>query len=133
MFYPTGNNTRGRMLVCISDIEPELDDKTLDCDDSCLVNCVNELMSEKNYCAESWQLKEYLKKKGLMDEWRIDEDMEGGLASLDTVGGMGLVAPPTRTSLGSGDRFGSSVVGTPAGKKGKKKRILKFSDFNYKK
>jgi hypothetical protein len=131
MFYPTGDNTKGRMLVCISDIEPELDDKTIDCDDSCMVNCVNEMMHEKNYCVESWQLKNYLKDKGLMES-RIDEDMEGGLASLDTVGGMGLVAPPTRTSTGSGDKFGSVTAGTPAAKKNKKKRLVRFSDFNVK-
>ena len=132
MLYPTGNNTKGRILVCISDIEPELDDKTIDCDDSCMVNCVNEMMKEKNYCSEAWQMKDYLKKKGL-DESRIDEDMEGGLATLDTVGGMGEVTPPTRTSVGSGDKFGSLTAGTPAAKKNKKKRLLRFSDFNYKK
>lgn len=132
MFYPTGNNTKGRMLVCISDIEPELDDKTCDCDDNCLVECASKWMNEKNYCVESWQLKEYLKKKGLMES-RIDEDMDGGLATLDTVGGMGLVAPPTRTSTGSGDKFGSVVAGSAAAKKNKKKRLMKFSDFNYKK
>jgi hypothetical protein len=131
MFYPTGNNTKGRMLVCITDVEPELDDVTCDCDDNCMVGCVNDWMSEKNYCAESWQLKEYLKNKGMEDK-RIDEDMEGGLASLDTVGGMGLVAPPTRTSMGSGDKFDSLSVGTPAAKKMKRK-VMKFTDFNIKK
>jgi hypothetical protein len=132
MFYPTGNNTKGRMLVCISDIEPELDDKTCDCDDNCLVECASKWMNEKNYCVESWQLKDYLKKKGLMES-RIDEDMDGGLATLDTVGGMGLVEPPTRTSKGSGDKFGSVVAGSAAAKNNKKKRLMKFSDFNYKK
>jgi hypothetical protein len=132
MLYPTGNNTKGRMLVCISDIEPELDDKTYDCNDDCLVECSSKWMNEKNYCVESWQLKDYLKKKGLMES-RIDEDMDGGLATLDTVGGMGEVTPPTRTSVGSGDKFGSLTSGTPAAKKNKKKRLMRFSDFNYKK
>ena len=131
MFYPTGNNTKGRMLVCISDIEPELDDRTCDCDDSCMVGCVGEYLQEKNYCTECWQMKEYLKGKGMGDE-RIDEDMEGGLASLDTVGGMGMVAPPTRTSTGSGDKFDSLTIGTPAAKKSKRK-LMRFSDFNTKK
>jgi hypothetical protein len=129
MFYPTGNNTKGRMLVCISDVEPELDDKTCDCNDDCLVNCVNEWLNEKNYCTESWQLKNYLKKKGLMES-KIDEDMQGGLASLDTVSGMGVAAPPTSTTEGSGDKFDTVTAGTPAAKK--KKKILRFSDFNKK-
>jgi hypothetical protein len=59
--------------------------------------------------------------------------MDGGLATLDTVGGMGLVEPPTRTSKGSGDKFGSVVAGSAAAKNNKKKRLMKFSDFNYKK
>jgi hypothetical protein len=95
-----------------------------------MVNCVNEWLNENKYCAESWQLKEYLKKKGLVES-RIDEDMEGGLASLDTVGGMGEVIPPTRTSTGSGDKFGSVVAGTPAARK-EKKKLLRYSDFNLK-
>jgi len=132
MFYPTGNATKGRMLVCMSDVEPELNDRTYDCNDDCIVECASKWMNEKNYCVESWQLKDYLKKKGLM-EARIDEAMESGLATLDTVSGMGVAAPPTRTSTGSGDKFGSVVAGTPAAKKEKKKRLLKFSDFNTKK
>ena len=132
MLYPTGNNTKGRMLVCISDVEPELDNKTSDCNDDCIVECVGKWMNEKNYCTESWQLKSYLKNKGITES-RIDEDMEGGLASLDTVGGMGTVTPPTSTSTGSGDKFDSVAVGTSASKKNSKKRLLRFSDFNPKK
>jgi len=132
MFYPTGNNTKGRTLVCVSDIEPQLEEKTCDCNEKCMVNCVNEWLNENKYCTESWQLKEYLKKKGLVES-RIDEDMEGGLASLDTVSGMGNVIPPTSSSEGSGDKFGSVTAGTGAAKKNKKKRLMRFSDFNYKK
>jgi hypothetical protein len=35
---------------------------------------------------------------------------------------MGEVQPPTRTSAGSGDQFPTLTAGTPAAKKGKKKK-----------
>jgi hypothetical protein len=48
-------------------------------------------------------------------------ESEGAMASLDATPGMGEVAPPTRTSTGSGDAFPSLTTGTGASKKGKKK------------
>jgi hypothetical protein len=48
-------------------------------------------------------------------------ESEGAMASLDAIPGMGEVAPPTRTSTGSGDTFPSLTTGTGASKKGKKK------------
>jgi hypothetical protein len=48
-------------------------------------------------------------------------ESEGAMASLDATPGMGEVAPPTRTSTGSGDAFPSLTTGTGATKKGKKK------------
>ncbi len=54
-------------------------------------------------------------------------ESEGAMASLDATPGMGEVAPPTRTSTGSGDVFPSLTTGTPAAKKGKKKKETKES------
>jgi hypothetical protein len=57
---------------------------------------------------------------------RITES-EGAMASLEATPGMGEVAPPTRTSTGSGDQFPSLTTGTPAAK-GKKEKTQKTSD-----
>lgn len=52
-------------------------------------------------------------------------ESEGAMASLSATPGMGEVAPPTRTSTGSGDAFPTLTAGTPAAKKGKKKKESK--------
>lgn len=54
-------------------------------------------------------------------------ESEGAMSSLAATPGMGEVAPPTRTSTGSGDQFPSLNVGTPAAK-GKKEKSKKTSD-----
>jgi hypothetical protein len=51
----------------------------------------------------------------------ISESM-GAMASLSATPGMGDVAPPTRTSTGSGDAFPTLTAGTQAAK-GKKKKV----------
>ena len=52
-------------------------------------------------------------------------ESEGAMASLDATPGMGEVAPPTRTSTGSGDVFPSLTAGTGSAKGGKKKKESK--------
>lgn len=157
MFYPTGNSTNGRKLVCIDDERKNLDEclnecncnESCDCDDcncneSC--NCVENWLGENNYCVEKWQLKKYLNDRGLKMQ-KLDEDMDGGaapaagLATLGNVGGMGNPAPPTNggtnagfydgSKNGSGDRFGTLTVGTgAANKKGKrKKKMISYKEF----
>jgi hypothetical protein len=44
---------------------------------------------------------------------------------------MGNVNPPTASSEGSGDQFGTVTAGTPAARK-EKKKLLRYSDFNLK-
>jgi len=103
-----------------------------------LLECLTEWLNEKACCVECWQLKEYLKNKGL-DESRIDEEMAAGaaagapapgFATLGTVSGMGNPATPqnggTNTGFynsnlnGSGDKFTSiSAGGTKLKKRGK--------------
>jgi hypothetical protein len=47
---------------------------------------------------------------------------EGAMASLEATPGMGNVIPPGPGRIGSGDKFPSLEVGTPAAKKKKKKK-----------
>ncbi len=145
MFYPTGNNTNGRKLVCIDDERKNLDEflDNCNCDESC--NCVENWLGENDYCVEKWQLEKYLNGRGL-DVHKLDEDMDGGaapagLATLGNVGGMGNPAPPTNGGTnagfydnsrnGSGDRFGTLTVGTgAANKKGSRKRkMISYKEF----
>lgn len=66
-------------------------------------------------------------------------DESGVMATPANVVGMGDVAPPTRTSTGSGDQFPTLTVGTPAAKTKKKKTeekpekrkssVMSFKDF----
>jgi len=58
------------------------------------------------------------------------------MATPANVPGMGDVAPPTRTSTGSGDQFPTLTVGTPGAKSKKKKptekrksSVMSFDDF----
>ena len=134
MFYPTGNSTNGRKLVCIDDERKNLDEclDECNCKESC--NCVENWLGENNYCVEKWQLKNYLRGKGF-EAQKIDEDMGAvaapapapGLATLGNVGGMGNPAPPTNggtnagfydsTKSGSGDIFNTMSAGTNAARK----------------
>lgn len=69
---------------------------------------------------------------GVIDESEV-------MATPSNVSGMGDVAPPTRTSPGSGDQFPTLTVGTPAAKSKKKKSadkqekrkslVMSFKDF----
>ena len=142
MFYPTGNNTEGRVLVCMKDHE----DKVLDLssDSSSFLDNITEWLGENNYCVEKWQLKEYMKTCGC-DESMIEEmeggDGGGGFASLGSTPGMGDVSSPSAggTNLdfysgdvGSGDIFTTLYPGTPAAKKkkGKRKDLSLIKDFD---
>jgi len=137
MFHPTGKMPNGKTLICMMDEEDELD------------NVITEWLNENNYCVECWQLKEYLKAKG-MNEEQVNEDMVAaapapGLATLGNVGGMGNPAPPSPAGAtnsgfynsannGSGDKFTSLTVGTPAAKAKKHtKTIVSYLDFIKKK
>lgn len=129
------------------DEEEELDEVIDECmEASEYVAKITEWLNEKGYCVECWQLKEYLKAKG-MEEVKINEDMAAaapapapGLATLGNVSGMGNPAPPSSAGAtnsgfynpanhGSGDRFPSLSVGTPAAKKSSKKKNLVVSNY----
>ena len=127
------------------DEEDTLDDIIDECQSSDqYVSVITEWLNENGYCVECWQMKEYLKAKG-MDETKMNEDMAAaapapGLATLGTVGGMGNPAPPSAAGAtnagfynsenqGSGDKFPSLTVGTPAAKSKKKKTVASFLDF----
>jgi hypothetical protein len=106
-------------------------------------------LKEKQCCVESWQIKEYLKERGI-EESRIDEDMASGsaspspapLATLNNTSGMGPVQAPrndgtnagfyNKDLVGSGDKFPSLNVGT--NKLSAKGKIVKnYYDFIKKK
>jgi hypothetical protein len=145
MFHPTGKLPEGKTLICMMDEEDTLDDIIDECQSSDqYVSVITEWLNENDYCVECWQMKEYLKAKG-MDETKMNEDMVAaapapGLATLGTVGGMGNPAPPSAAGAtnagfynsgnqGSGDKFPSLTVGTPAAKSKKKKTVASFLDF----
>lgn len=138
MFHPTGNMPNGKILICMEDEELEIDELIEECESTKIVETITKWLDENNYCVECWQMKEYLKAKG-MNENDINEDM-GGLATLGDVSGMGNPAPPSAAGAtnagfynsanqGSGDKFDSLTVGTPAAKGKKKKTISNFIDF----
>lgn len=138
MFHPTGNMPNGKILICMEDEELEIDELIEECESTKMVETITKWLDENNYCVECWQMKEYLKAKG-MNENDINEDM-GGLATLGDVSGMGNPAPPSAdgatnagfynsANQGSGDKFDSLTVGTPAAKGKKKKTISNFIDF----
>ena len=141
MFYPTGKLPNGKILICMLDEEEELDNIIDECrDHSEFVPRITEWLKENEYCVESWQMKEYLKAKG-MEEANMNEDMGAaapapGLASLGTVSGMGNPAPPSSAgatnsgfydmkNAGSGDKFSTLTVGTPAAKARKHTKTIK--------
>ena len=145
MFHPTGKLPKGKTLICMIDEEDTLDDIIDECQSSDqYVSAITEWLNENDYCVECWQMKEYLKAKG-MDELKMNEDMVAaapapGLATLGTVGGMGNPAPPSAAGAtnagfynpgnqGSGDKFPSLTAGTPAARTKKKKTVASFLDF----
>ena len=120
----------------MQDEEENIDNAIDDCDHSNMMEAINKWLDGNDYCVEKWQLKEYLKAKG-MSEAQINEDMGAapaapapGLATLGNVSGMGNPAPPSSAgatnagfynpaNTGSGDKFPSLTAGTPSAKKGK--------------
>lgn len=149
MFYPSGKVPNGKLVICLDDSRPEIDAVTEDCNEDCMLECIREWLDETECCAESWQLKEYLKEKGL-DEDLVNEDMAGGaaagspapgLATLGNTPGMGNVQAPMNggtnagfynNSLnGSGDKFPSLSAGTPSAraKQTKSKIVKNYLDF----
>ena len=132
------------------DEEEELENVIDECRDASeYVKRITEWLNEKGYCVESWQMKEYLKAKG-MEEEKVNEDMGAaapapGMATLGNVGGMGNPAPPSSAgatnagfynaaNTGSGDKFPSLTVGTPAAKARKHtKTIQSYLEFVKKK
>lgn len=132
----------------MEDVVQDLDEVTCNCEANRMVKAITEWLNENDYCVETWQMKNYLKSKG-MDENTINEDMVAaapapGLATLGTVGGMGNPTPPSSAGAtnsgfynpanqGSGDKFTSLTVGTPAARKKKGKIVASYLDFLKKK
>jgi len=148
MFHPTGQLPNGKTLICMMDEEEELDNIIDECESSeQYVKAVTEWLNENDYCVENWQLKEYLKAKG-MDEDKMNEDMGAaapaapapGLATLGNVSGMGNPSPPSSAGAtnsgfydssnnGSGDKFTSLTAGTGAAKNKKAKTVDSYLEF----
>ena len=127
------------------DEEENLDDIIDECGSSeQYVKAITEWLSENDYCVECWQLKEYLKAKG-MDEDKMNEDMVAaapapGLATLGNVSGMGNPSSPSAAGAtnsgfynpannGSGDKFTSLTAGTGAAKNKKTKTVDNYLEF----
>ena len=122
------------------DEEEELDNIIDECGSSeKYVRAVTEWLNENDYCVEGWQLKEYLKAKG-MEEGKMNEDMVAaaapapGLSTLGNVSGMGNPSPPSSAGAtnsgfynpannGSGDKFTSLTAGTGAARNKKAKTV----------
>lgn len=145
MFYPSGKVPNGKMVICLKDSKPEIDEVTMECDESCMLECIREWLDETQCCAECWQLNEYLQERGVdvdVNE-HLNEDGAAaaaapgpGFATLGNTPGMGQVQAPMNggtnagfynNSLnGSGDKFPSLTAGTPAAKaKQTKSKIVK--------
>ena len=130
------------------DEEEELDNIIDECESSeQYVKAITEWLNENEYCVECWQLKEYLKAKG-MEEEKMNEDMVAaapgapapGLATLGNVSGMGNPSPPSSAGAtnsgfynsannGSGDKFTSLTAGTGAAKNKKAKTVDNYLEF----
>ena len=146
MFHPTGKLPNGKTLICMMDEEEELDSIIDECGSSKqYVKAVTEWLNENDYCVECWQLKEYLKAKG-MEEGKMNEDMVAaaapapGLATLGNVSGMGNPSPPSSAGAtnsgfynpgnnGSGDKFTSLTAGTGAARNKKAKTVDNYLEF----
>lgn len=144
MYYPTGSHTGGRTIVCFCcEDAPVMESE---CSPSVAESIYKKWLDENNYCVEKWQMENKIMEACGCDGYSLQEmdggapagDMGGGFASLDTTPGMGPVVAPGAGGtnadfydgpVGSGDKFSSLTVGTPAaGKKKKKDRVIK--DFN---
>lgn len=128
------------------DEEEELDNIIDECGSSeKYVRAVTEWLNENDYCVEGWQLKEYLKAKG-MEEGKMNEDMVAaaapapGLSTLGNVTGMGNPSPPSSAGAtnsgfynpannGSGDKFTSLTAGTGAARNKKAKTVDNYLEF----
>jgi hypothetical protein len=145
MFHPTGQLPNGKTLICMMDEEEELDNIIDECESSKqYVKAITEWLNEKEYCVECWQMKEYLKAKG-MEEEKMNEDMVAaapapGLATLGNVSGMGNPSTPSAAGAtnsgfynsannGSGDKFTSLTAGTGAAKNKKAKTVDNYLEF----
>jgi hypothetical protein len=140
-YYPTGNGTGGRTLVCLC-CEADKPFFESGSDPKSVESTYKEWMDSNNYCVEKWQLeKEITETCGCTDY--VLEDMGGDIgggsfASLDTVSGMGAVQFPSAGgtnadfyggTVGSGDKFPSLNLSSTK-KKRKKSRIIKeFNEF----
>lgn len=98
---------------------------------------IKQWLDDNDYVVEMWQMSERM--KSCVGEGYELQEMEGGpagdagggaFASLDTTQGMGNVIPPEAGGtnadfyggrVGSGDKFSTLTVGTPAARKNKKK------------
>jgi hypothetical protein len=144
-YFPTGKSTNGHEVVCLCCLE-DLPIGESEMDPNKIMEELKSYMNERKYCAEAWQVENYMHECGYSD-YQISETEMGGaapLATLNTVSGMGPVTPPqgpgTNANFydvakqGSGDKFTSLNVGTPAAqtddkKKKKKRTIQTFMDF----
>jgi hypothetical protein len=141
-FYPTGSTTAGRCVVCLEDEELPVNEYN-DTPRS-IERKLKEYLDENQYCVETWQAEQYMHSNGYPEyEMKLSEemggDMGGGFASLDSTPGMGNVATPQMDGtnsdfysgkVGSGDKFPTLTVGTPAAKKRGNKRLFKsFEEF----
>ncbi len=151
MYYPTGNSTKGRTIVCLCCEEtPVMED--LGTPDAMELK-IKEWLDENNYCVEKWQMDEEMKNSGCKG-YQLKEmdggapapagDGGGSFATLGTTQGMGNAQAPAAGGTnadfysgtpGSGDKFPSLTVGTPAAKgsgqkKKRKDRVIKsFENF----
>ncbi len=133
MYYPTGQLTNGRTLVCMcceSDVPMMESEETA----NDMEKKIKQWLDDNQYVVEMWQMQEKMKSCGVL-EYELQEmdgggDVGGGFASLDATPGMGNVIPPQAGGtnadfyggkVGSGDKFTTLTVGTPAAKKSKKK------------
>lgn len=142
MYYPTGNTTGGRTLVCLccEDDKPFFESNS---DPKSIESAYKKWMNENDYCVEKWQMESQIKEVCGCDDYVLEDmggDMGGGgaFASLDSVSGMGPVQPPSAGgtnadfyggSVGSGDKFPSLNLGTSTKKKKRSRVIKEFEEF----
>lgn len=147
LYYPTGNSTGGRTLVCLccEDDTPVMESG---CSPEVIESAYKEWLDENEYCVEKWQMENKILEDCGCDSYSLKEmeggapagDMGGGFASLDSTPGMGPVVAPGAGGtnadfyngpVGSGDKFPTLTAGTPAARKKtkKKKRDRVVKDF----
>ena len=148
LYYPTGQSPAGRTLVCLC-CEDDTTVMESGCSPEMVESAYKSWLDENDYCVEKWQIEEEILEKCDCDSYSLKEmdggapagDMGGGsFATLNTVSGMGPVEAPGAGGtnadfyngpVGSGDKFDTLTVGTPAARKGskKKKRDRVVKDF----